>query len=171
MRIPKRRGEVNGPGQDGPVYLSHEGLEKAKQELARIERELPQLQSEVQRTKEYGDFFENAEYQAAKHQLRRALWRQLILKDRIARAELIVPQAGAAIQTVQIGSIVVLTRGNTTVTYQILGGLETDPLKHKISYQSPLGSALLGRQVGEEVEVETPQGVAKYTILQILRDT
>src|SRR3989338_5265423 len=123
MRVPKRKSEefrkYNRP-DNTPVFVTQEGLERFKRQLARLEKELPDLIAEVQRTGAFGDFSENAEYQAAKYLLRRTHGRIAALKDRLNRVELITAVAASA-DTVQIGSTVVVEIGGKQCEYQILG--------------------------------------------------
>ncbi|MFA4872345.1 MAG: transcription elongation factor GreA [Patescibacteria group bacterium] len=169
MRVPKRKSEefrkYNRPDST-PVFVTQEGLERLQSQLARLEKELPDLIAEVQRTGAFGDFSENAEYQAAKYLLRRTHGRIASLKDRLNRIEIITAR-GKHSDTVQIGSTVVLESKGKQFIYQILGSYESDPAKGRISHKSPLGEALLHHRAGDHIIIDTPKGVIGYQILKI----
>ncbi|OGL77654.1 hypothetical protein A3J43_01900 [Candidatus Uhrbacteria bacterium RIFCSPHIGHO2_12_FULL_54_23] len=148
------------------MYLTQAGIDKLSKQLERCERELPDLIAEVQRTGAYGDFSENAEYQAAKYLMRRMHGRIASLKDRLNRAQLITAVAASA-DTVQIGSTVVVEIGGKQCEYQILGSYESDPARGRISHASPLGAALLHRRRGETVDVDTPRGRLQYRVMAL----
>lgn len=142
--------------------ISAEKLDQLKRQLADLEkRERPLAAEEVRRTGEMGDLSENAAYQYAKAHLRRVNGRILSLQDRIASAVLI--QAPADDGVVRIGSTVTVATTEREMTFQILGSQETNPLKGRISYSSPLGAALIGHTVGEVV---VANGTA-YRIAQV----
>ncbi len=143
--------------------ISNEKLEQLKRQLSDLEKEeRPGAAEEVRRTGEMGDLSENAAYQYAKAHLRRVNGRILSLQDRIASAVLIETPIDDGV--VRIGSTVTVTTSDREMIFQILGSQETDPLKGRISYSSPLGAALIGHAVGEEV-------VANKTTFRILRVT
>jgi len=129
--------------QDQKVYVSKEGLEKFKQELNELVTvKRKEVIERIERAKELGDLSENAEYAAAKDEQAFIEGRILELQDMIAHAELIND-------------------------YEIVGVAEADPLIGKISNESPLGKAFLGRKVGDKVQVQVPKGMVTYTILEI----
>lgn len=152
MRLPIRKSErLKLPQNDGPAYLTKEGLEKLMHKLKRLEeQELPQAIEDVKITAEFGDFSENAEYQEAKARMRRLHQHIFQLKERIKQVKIIEPDQSLT-NTVQLGSTVELRQNGTTKIYSIVGPHEADPGGGRISYLSPLGSALLGHKVGEIV--------------------
>lgn len=152
MRLPIRRAErLKTGGDDGPVQLTKEGLEKLKRKLEQLEKQdLPEAIEDVRRTAEFGDFSENAEYQEAKWRMRRLHGQIFGLKEKIKHAAIIEPDA-SLVGTVQLGSTVVVKKDSSQQTFHIVGPDEADPGKGWISYLSPLGRALIGRAVGEEV--------------------
>jgi transcription elongation factor GreA len=153
------------PPDTSPIYLTAEGIEKLRAELARHKKRLPQLIAETQRTAAFGDRSDNAEYKAAKGALRRTNGQILILENRLKRAALIAPKATG---TVQLGSTVTLeTEKSKTIIFQIVGPLEADPASGRISHESPLGTALMNRRVGDKVAVNTPGGMQEYLISAI----
>ncbi|MBI5370179.1 GreA/GreB family elongation factor [Candidatus Uhrbacteria bacterium] len=151
MRLPTRRSEkLKIQPNDGPLYLTQEGLEKLKRKLATIEQtELPKAIEDVRTTAEFGDFSENAEYQEAKWRMRRLHNQVLTLKEKIRQAVLI--QTDQTPGMVQMGSTLVLLKNNAQKTYRIVGPQEADPSRGNISHLSPLGAALIGHQQGETV--------------------
>ncbi len=152
------------------VYISKEGLEALKAEFETLKmKTIPAIAGRIDDAKQNGDLSENAEYQDAKEQMAFAQGRLLELEDMINRSVLIEEKRAATKSvTVQIGSrIVVSTDDKTKKEFQIVGSAEADPLAGKISNESPLGAAFLGRAIDDVVEVQKPSGVAKYTILSI----
>lgn len=146
--------------------LTREGLTHLKneyEELVRIKR--PQVAQRIQRAREFGDLSENSEYDAAKDE-------QSLLEVRIAQLEEILskPQIiehREKTNFVVIGSTIVVEVDGQVDEFMVVGTMEADPAKKKISNESPVGAALLGAKVGEVVEVVTPIIRAKYKILEI----
>lgn len=164
MRLPTRKSQkLKIPVDEGPLYLTEGGIEKLERRLDRIEKtELPQAIEDVRRTGEFGDFSENAEYQEAKGRMRRLHNSVTIIKDKLKRVVLIKAQEG--MEGVQIGStVVVQTSEGDKKTFEIVGPSETDPTRGRLSYKSPLGSRLMGREIGESVET----ALINYTIVDI----
>jgi transcription elongation GreA/GreB family factor len=167
MQFPKKRtSEIFRKGDDGPLHITEEGVAQLREKLVELERSLPHLASEAQRTADYGDRSENAEYKDAKLNLRRARGQILNIQYKLKRAVLI-PAGPNALGTVQIGSTVVLETGEKQKVFQIVGSHETDPSKGRISYQSPLGAALINHKQGDAVMLESPSGSRTYHILEV----
>lgn len=160
MQVPKRRSELNVKRDTGPLLITAEGLARLEKKVERLKSELPAMIKEVERTKEHGDFSENAAYQDAKATLRRTYNRIASTEDKIKRATVIEKAPSGE---VGLGSTVVLEMSGKRVTFEILGPHEANPSAGRISNQSPLGQALLGRKVGEKVSVRS----AEYTIVEI----
>lgn len=148
------------------IYLSEERLAELKQELANLKTKTRiEVAEHLKRAKEYGDLSENAEYAEAKEEQSRVEQRIFELEETVKRAIIIVePQGG---DTVQVGSTVTVKRDGKSATYVIVGSNESKPEEGKISNESPLGRAFLGRKAGEKVEVNTPAGKASYEIVKI----
>src|SRR3989344_4604057 len=156
MQFPKKRvSEIFRKGDDGPLHITEEGLLHLRKKLAELERSLPHLISEAQRTADYGDRSENAEYKDAKANLRRARGQILNIQYKIKRA-VIIHAGPSASGTVQIGSTVVLETEEEKKTFQIVGSHETDPEAGRISYQSPLGVALMNHRQGDTITLKSP---------------
>jgi len=154
MQVPKRKSEEWRIAKQTPTdfHVSKDKLERMKRELKRlVEIERPKQIQEVQRTKEMGDLSENAEYQEAKWKLRRMNSRITSLEQRILKA-IPIESGPSADGRVQIGSTVSLNNGSKILHYEIVGSQETDPTKGRISHSSPLGQALIGKQVGDTVK-------------------
>ncbi len=165
MQVPIRRSEQSIKRDSGPVMVTADGLARLQKELVELEKLPPALAKEVERTKEFGDLSENAAYQDAKHQLRRTYGRIESLKDRIKRAVIIEKTGNTG--TVQLGSTVVLEFNGKRVIFEILGHQEADPSHGRISDRSPLGQALMGRKVGDQVSLEVKTGAIEYKIVEI----
>lgn len=165
MQVPKRRGENRRRGESGTLYVTADGLARLKSELVELERGVPELIAEVERTRAFGDFSENAEYQSAKHSLRRTYGRIMQLRGKIARAALINKSEKSGI--VALGSTIVLEVNGKRVTYEILGSEETDPSGGRISYRSPLGVLLMNRMAGDSVTLTTKTGQVVYRIIEV----
>lgn len=152
------------PGK--PYYVTAEGLLKMKQELQELKTvKRREVAEKVNQAKELGDLSENAEYQEAKEQLAFIAGRIQELENQIPNAVIIAE--GERRDTVGIGTTVVAKLDAREVTYQIVGSEEADPSAGRISNESPLGIAFLGKRVGDEVVVTTPAGETKYKILRI----
>ena len=166
MQIPRRKSEELKKRDDGPLYITEDGFRRLKEKLARLKNSLPNLITEPQRAAAYGDRSENAEYQDAKSKLRNANRQILVTEDQIKRSAIIKSDSGVS-GSVRLGSTVVLEANGSRKQFQIVGPHETDPANGRISYQSPLGSALMNRKNGETVTISTENGAAKYKILEI----
>lgn len=151
-----------GSPQGGPVYLTEGGFKRLQEKLARLKRNLPDFINEAQRTAEYGDRSDNAEYKEVKSILRRTHRQIFSIQDQIKRVVII--KSGPNVSgTVQLGSTVVLEVGGERKTFQIVGPHETNPANGRISYKSPLGAALISRKRGNVVTVRSRE----YLILEI----
>ncbi len=138
-------------------------MKQELQELKTVRR--MEVAEHLKRAKEYGDLSENSEYVEAKEEQRQVESRIYELEDLLKRAVIIKKKEGS--ETVQIGSKVAAKRDGKMVEYTIVGVSESSPGEGKISNESPIGRALLGRKVGDSVEVTTPAGKAIYHITKI----
>lgn len=147
-----------------PIYITKEGLEKLKQELRSLKEEkIPEVARRIQIARDNGDISENAEYDAAKHE-------QAIIEGKIKELEDIIKNAKiskGSSSEVTVGSKVKVHVDGDEMELQIVGEMESNPAERKVSHSSPIGSALVGKKVGEKVEVEAPIGSVVYTILSI----
>lgn len=147
-------------------YVSQEGLEKLKQELEYLKTEKRQdIARRLEHAKSLGDLSENAEYQETKEEQSFVEAEIAELEERIRNSVLIEKKKGDGI--VSVGSTVRVRSDGREETYTIVGFEESDPLSGKISNESPLGRAFLGRKAGDAFEVRTPGGITEYSILEI----
>lgn len=153
---------------DEPAYLTADGVEGLKRRLKQIEDfDLPQAIADVRQTGEFGDFSENAEYQEAKARMRRLRDQATGIRERLKNVIVIERAAGGSV-SVQLGSVVTLeTFSGQQKKFEIVGPQETDPLRGRLSFKSPLGAKLLNRTVGESVSVGEGAGEVTYKILEI----
>ena len=150
-------------------YMSKEILEKLKGELQENKfKKRPIVSQKVATAREHGDLKENAEYHAAREELSLLETKILRLEDRISRAR-IINEDELPNDKVYILKTVVLKdlKFKDTVEYTIVSESEANFEENKISSVSPIGKALLGKSVGDQVEVQAPAGVLKYKILEI----
>lgn len=146
--------------------LTKEGLAEIKQEYDQLVSEKrPAIAQRIQVAREFGDLAENSEYDAAKEE-------QSLLEARISELEKVLNKTQLIETTpktdfVIIGSTVVVEMDGDTDEFTIVGTMEADPSKRKISNESPVGQAMLGAKVGDIVEVTTPIVRARYKILKI----
>jgi transcription elongation factor GreA len=149
--------------------LTEEGLEKIKQELELLKT---QKRHEVaQRLKEaisQGDLSENSEYDAAKEEQAFIETRIVTLENIIRNAKLISPENQDK-NVVHVGSKVTIQElpDGDTETYTIVGTAESDPFSGKISNESPIGAELIGKKVGETIQVPAPSGAIQFKVVQI----
>ncbi len=148
MQLPYRKpGKFSTPSSD--PYLTQKKFDELTQKLERLKKiTQPHAAREVARLAEFGDFSENAEYQLAKGKLRSINSTILLLEHRLNQAE-VIPKHRTA-QTIRVGHTVTLTIDGVVKKYQILGSTETKPEGGIISHASPLGTALMGRSIGDK---------------------
>lgn len=151
------------------IPFTKEGLEKVKEELVRLERkERPANIRAIEEARSHGDISENAEYHAAKERQAFLEGRINELRSSIGKAE-VFDVEGGPMDNVVFGRTVLLYdhQADSEKQYQLVGPYESDPDKGKISIVSPLGHALIGKEVGDEIEVKTPAGIQEFEILEI----
>lgn len=150
------------------VYLTKEGLKALKKELVELmEKKRPELVKRVAQARGMGDLSENAEYTSAREELSITDGRIEELKAILNRAKIIKKRKSKGRKKVGLGCKVTVKANKQTYVYTVVGEWEADPLAKKISHNSPLGKALLGKKVGEEVEIEAPAGKIVYEIKKI----
>jgi len=148
-------------------YLTPERLEELKKELEVLKSERRADVSErLRRAKEFGDLSENSEYTEAREEQSAVETRIAELEDMLKHVSLIKKGAGG-VETVHIGSTVTVEKDGKETTYMIVGSEESKPEESKISNESPLGAAFLGKKAGDSVGVTTPNGEATYKITRI----
>ncbi len=144
------------------VRFTKEGYEELLEELRKLQESRKEAVQEVSRAAEMGDRSENAAYKVGKQKLSSIDSRIRHINKITKRAEIIQKTKTDAID---IGSAVEVTDGENTYTYKIVGDYEADPQQGKISPNSPVGRALMGKKEGR-VSVQTPTGVKEYTIVK-----
>lgn len=148
------------------VYITKEGLDNIKAELAEIEGvKLKDIAKKIAEAKDMGDLSENAEYHEAKQTQAFLFGKAQEIKYKIKHAKIIKECKGGA--EVQIGCTVTLKDKFGETQYSLVGSDEADPLSGKISFESPIGSSLIGHKPGDAVEVKTPAGSQTYEIVSI----
>lgn len=144
--------------------ITSEGKKELTAELEQLKGRRGEIADKIAEARDYGDLSENAEYDAARED-------QGIVETRIAEIEDILLNAeiisGAKKGVVGLGSVVELKKGSKTVTYTVVGPVEADPLQGKISNESPIGEALMGKKVGETVTITTPKGETHYEVMSV----
>jgi len=147
--------------------LTREGLKKLEEELNDRQTNVRQrIANAIKEAKEQGDLSENAEYSEAKSQQSENEARIAVLESTIKNSQ-VVDDSASTDGLIKIGSDVGVKFNNKEVTFHIVGASEADPTNFKISNESPIGKALLGKKVGDEAKVETPSGMMKYSILSV----
>ena len=138
------------------------GKEELEKELGALKSRRKEIAEKIVEAREFGDLSENAEYDAARED-------QGITETRISEIEEILLHAtiikSGGKTKVGLGSTVELKLGNKTPVYTIVGPVEANPLEGKISNESPIGVALMGKRVDDSVEIETPKGKLVYQII------
>lgn len=151
---------------DKKIYLTKEGHEELKKELLELSGvKRPDVLGRVSQARSLGDLSENAEYVAAKEDLS-------FIDGRIGELEELLKHAVVIADShqnhmVKLGSKVTLHHNGKKEIYTVVGEWEADPTEKKISHKSPLGVSLIGKRVGEKIEVEAPAGKIVYTINHI----
>ena len=149
-------------------YLTKEGLELLQKELHGLKTvKRREVASKIERAKELGDLSENAEYQEAKEELAFTEGRIIEIESILAHAEVIEEKANLRAGIVSVGSTVIAKADSREINYQIVGSNEAEPKAGKISNESPLGQAFLGKAIGDNVDVTTPSGTITYRITAI----
>ena len=144
-----------------------EGHQRLAAELKQLREERPRIVEAIEEARAHGDLSENAEYHAAKE--RQGQVEAMIgdLEDRINRAQIIDPTTLSGDRIVFGATVTLLDGADKPIRYQIVGQTEADAKVGRISYNSPLGRALIGRKVGEEIEVTVPSGDRFYVVKKI----
>jgi len=146
------------------VPMLAEGFEQLTEELKRLKLERPQIVDAIEEARAHGDLSENAEYHAAKERQGQVEAQIADLEDRLSRALVIDPTTLSGDKVVFGATVSLVDEDDKKIRYQLVGQTEADAKVGRISYNSPLGRALIGRQVGEEVEVTTPSGEKYFEI-------
>jgi len=149
------------------VPMLAEGYEKLTAELNILRKERPKIVDAIEEARAHGDLSENAEYHAAKERQGQVEASIADLEDKVSRAQIIDPTTLSGDRVIFGATVTLLDDNDKANRYQIVGQPEADAKKGRISYNSPLGKALIGKQVGEEVEVTVPSGDRFYVVDKI----
>jgi transcription elongation factor GreA len=149
------------------VPMLAEGYERLTADLKAYRAERPKIVDAIEEARAHGDLSENAEYHAAKERQGQVEAQIAELEDRISRAQIIDPASLSGDRIVFGATVTLLDDDDKPVKYQIVGQTEADAKVGRISYNSPLGRALITRKVGDEIEVTVPSGDKFYLVEKI----
>jgi transcription elongation factor GreA len=149
---------------DEKLPMLAEGYEMLTADLARLKVERPQIIDAIEEARAHGDLSENAEYHAAKERQGQVEAMIADIEDKLARALVIDPKTLSGDKVVFGATVHLLDEDDKPVKYQIVGQTEADAKSGKLSFSSPLGRALIGRRVDDEVEVTVPSGDRYYVV-------
>ncbi|MEG0914154.1 MAG: transcription elongation factor GreA [Christensenellaceae bacterium] len=153
------------------VVLTHQGVKEleAKLEYLKTIRRL-EIAEEITVARAFGDISENSEYDDAKNEQAR-IEGEIVSIEKMLRNAVVVDQDDVDVQKVNVGTTVKVydKEFDEEMEYQIVGSVEADLSLNKISNESPVGKALIGKKIGNIVRVETPGGIVKYKILDIYK--
>ena len=152
-----------------PVLLTAGGLKKLEEELEQLKTvRRKEISEKIKVAMSFGDLSENSEYDEAKNEQARIENEILVIENKL-RHEKVVSQSDVKKNVVGVGKKVVVhdIEENEDLELIIVGSTEADPKLGKVSNESPIGAALIGKKKGQEVEVEAPAGIIKFKILKI----
>ncbi|MFM9828130.1 MAG: transcription elongation factor GreA [Sphingomonas sp.] len=144
-----------------------EGYDTLSTELKRLKAERPLIVDAIEEARAHGDLSENAEYHAAKERQGQIEASISDIEDKLSRAQIIDPKEMSGDKVVFGATVTLLDEDDKPVKYQIVGQTEADANVGRISYNSPLGRALIGRKVDDEVEVTVPSGDRYYVVAKV----
>ncbi|AKM80832.1 TPA: transcription elongation factor GreA [Candidatus Saccharibacteria bacterium] len=144
--------------------ITDEGKKELEAELEELKGRRGAIADKIAEARDYGDLSENAEYDAAREEQGLVESRIAEIEDVLLNAEIITATKSSK---VTLGSKVELKTAGKTVNYHVVGPVEADPLEGKISNESPIGVALLGKKVGDSATITTPKGEISYDIVKI----
>lgn len=155
--------------KDNKILFTKEGLEELKKEYEKLTKvERPEVLEELQNARALGDLSENGMYSAARDKQAFIEGRIREIEDLLKRAEVAENKNGkSSKKEVSLGHKVVIETQKSQIEYSLVGAEEVNFAENKISHESPLGQALLGKKVGDIVEVNAPAGVVKYKVIEI----
>jgi transcription elongation factor GreA len=145
-------------------HLTQAGIDELKAELEALKVRRVETAEAIKVARELGDLSENAEYQSARQEQERNDGRIDEIEHILANVEVIKSKGS---KQVGLGSTVTLKGGKKDLVLQVVGTIEADPLAKKISDESPIGKALLGKKEGDDVEIKTPSDTTTYKIASI----
>jgi len=151
------------------VVLTEEGYNKLKVEIEHLQTvKVREVAERIKEAREFGDISENSEYDDAKNEQAQVAARIIMLEQQLRNARVVAPE-NVSTESVSIGARVTVkdlaTKKNNE--YAVVGSAEADPRAHRLSSESPLGKALLGKKKGEKLLVTTPRGAMEYQVMKI----
>jgi transcription elongation factor GreA len=151
------------------VVLTEEGYNKLKVEIEHLQTiKVREVAERIKEAREFGDISENSEYDDAKNEQAQVAARIIMLEQQLRNARVVAPE-NVSTESVSIGARVTVkdlaTKKNSE--YAVVGSAEADPRAHRLSSESPLGKALLGKKKGEKLMVTTPRGAVEYQVMKI----
>ena len=149
------------------VPMLAEGYERLTADLKALREERPKIVEASEEARAHGDLSENAEYHAAKERQGQVEAMISEIEDKVSRAQIIDPTTLSGDKIIFGATVTLLDENDKPVRYQICGQTEADANKGRISYSSPLARALIGKQVGDEIEVTVPSGEKFYLVDKI----
>lgn len=162
------RGEFCKKMEKKKVYVTRDGLNELKREIDELRNvKRPHVLERVSQARSMGDLAENSEYTAAREELSLLDGRIEELTEIIKNSEIIEENHKGKKATVALGSSITLSVNGKKELFSLVGEWEADPKNKKISHESPLGKALIGKSIGDKVEVEAPAGKIVYTVVGI----
>ena len=144
--------------------ITDEGKQELETELQELKGRRGEIADKIAEARDFGDLSENAEYDSAREEQGLVESRIAEIEDILLNAELIKASKSTS---VTLGSKVELRTGGKTVAYSVVGPVEADPLEGKISNESPIGEALMGKKVGDSITINTPKGEISYEIVSL----
>lgn len=144
--------------------LTDDGRKELEEELDNLKARRGEIADKIAEARDYGDLSENAEYDSAREE-------QGIVETRVAEIEDILMNAesikAGKKSAVSLGTSVTLKNAQKQVTYTVVGPVEANPIEGKVSDHSPIGAALMGKKVGDQVVITTPKGEVTYEIIEL----
>ncbi len=180
---PLHRSYISGisqavPDEKGRPFLPEKEVVLTAEGLARLEKELQHLKTvrrrevaeRIKRALEFGDISENSEYDDAKNE-QAFVEGRIITLEKMLRNSRVVDEESIDASIITIGSKVTVKNLNTgdTMSFMIVGSAESDPSENRISDESPVGRALIGKKVGDVVEIDVPAGKLNYEVMEVTR--
>jgi transcription elongation factor GreA len=147
--------------------MLQEGYDTLTADLKRLKAERPEVVDAIEEARAHGDLSENAEYHAAKERQGQIEASIADIEDKLSRAQIIDPLDLSGDKVVFGATVTLLDDDDKTIRYQIVGQTEANAKTGRISYNSPLGRALIGRRVDDEIEVSVPAGDRYYVVSKV----
>ena len=149
------------------VPMLVEGYDRLTADLKTLREERPKIVDAIEEARAHGDLSENAEYHAAKERQGQVEAQIAEIEDKVSRAQIIDPKTLSGDKIIFGATVSLLDEDDKPVRYQIVGQTEADANQGRISYSSPMARALIGKQVGDEIEVTVPAGDKFYLVKKI----